>query len=83
MFTTLMVRFYRWMPVLLISVIGLTMSLTARPVTAQGQLRRLGELRVDMYCLQRGYSAWIINNGNDWACTTSNGAIAIPSVPPN
>jgi hypothetical protein len=47
------------------------------PVGAQGTRVRLGTVRVDWYCLQRGYSAWIIDNGTTWTCTASDGRVAL------
>jgi membrane-bound inhibitor of C-type lysozyme len=73
----LVVRHSRWFVFLLIATILLNVSGRVPSVAAQGQQVRLGDMRVDWYCLQRGYSAWIINNGTDWACTASNGVVAL------
>jgi hypothetical protein len=62
---------------LLITVISLNMFAHSPSAAAQGQQVRIGDMRVDWYCLQRGYSAWIINNGSDWACTASNGVVGL------
>src|SRR5262245_38177909 len=66
----------RWFILLLSIMVCFAIPLLA-PVAAQAPQIRLGELRVDWYCLQRGYGAWIINNGNEWACTNSAGALTL------
>ena len=65
----------RGLVLLTISAVCLHLLFGLQPVTAQGQQMRLGEMRVDVYCLRRGYGAWMINNGADWACTASNGSV--------
>ena len=70
-----LIHCHRWLTLSLIAIVCLAGFGQTLPVAAQGQQIRLGELRVDWYCLQRGYSAWIVNDGTNWACTASNGAI--------
>ncbi len=70
-------RYVRWFICLLIVLVFLYVAQYTSSAAAQGQQLRLGELRTDWYCLQRGYSAWIINNGRDWACTTGSGTVVI------
>jgi hypothetical protein len=70
-------RHYRWFVLLLVALACLVPMQFSTPVTAQGPQLRLGELRVDWYCLQRGNSAWIVNNNTNWACTAPNGSITI------
>ena len=66
----------RWVVACLFALIWFTIGLQLLVAAAQGQTLRLGDMRVDWYCLQRGNGAWVINNGADWACTTSSGAVA-------
>ena len=73
--TKSIIHCHRWLMLSLIAIVCLATLGRSLPVAAQGQQIRLGDLRVDWYCLQRGYSAWIVNNGANWACTASNGAI--------
>jgi len=77
MFVGRRVRFSCSSVLLVVAVICFNLALSPLPARAQAQQIRLGDMRVDWYCLQRGYSAWITNNGNDWACTASSGAITI------
>jgi hypothetical protein len=60
-------RYVRLFTCLLIALVLLSIARHTSPAAAQGQQIRLGELRADWYCLQSGYSAWITNNGGDWA----------------
>jgi hypothetical protein len=70
-------RYVRLFTCLLIALVLLSIARHSSPAAAQGQQVRLGELRTDWYCLQSGYSAWITNNGGDWACTTTSGTIVM------
>ncbi len=77
MFVKRLIRFCGVLVLLIMAAISFNLSLNPLPARAQAAQVRLGDLRVDWYCLQRGYSAWITNNGNDWACTASSGAITL------
>ena len=70
-------RWGRWLVFLIAALVGLHLPLAVSPSVAQGQHLRLGDMRVDWFCLQRGYGAWIINNGIDWACTSSSGTVTL------
>jgi hypothetical protein len=77
MATRLAVPCRGWPIIVLIAVVCLNLLTQVQPAAAQGTRVRLGTARVDWYCLQRGYSAWIINNGTTWACTASNGRVVL------
>src|SRR5579872_764093 len=69
-------RYNRWLVLLFSVLIALSLPFAVTPTTAQEPQLRLGDMRVDWYCLQRGYGAWIVNNNVDWACTTPSGTVA-------
>lgn len=65
----------RWFIISLITILSVTTFGYNLPTAAQSQQTRLGDLRVDWFCLQRGYSAWIVNNGQSWGCTAPSGSL--------